>query len=171
MNIRTTALLLIIMPFFTVVEGCVTMQKRDDYCLLSLAAYSGDVKLVRTLLDAGRRPEGCSEFVNQPIYNAVMFGHAEVVRQLIDAGISPNYVWVETGGTLIETAAQVNQMEVVQLLLELGADVNLSVRRSALFVAITHGYEDLRLLLEKNGATLNDKEKQFLEKLEIEYTR
>jgi ankyrin repeat protein len=99
------------------------------------AAKAGDIKRIRELLD--ENPAAIHEAPRngrRPLSAAVEFGHADIVRLLLERGADPN--WPElgspTGGSL-QRAAGAGNREWVELLAELaGADAApFAERRSA----------------------------------------
>ncbi len=140
---------------------------RNNLTPLAEAAYSGDLEVVNYLLRKGARVEGNKKLPNSPIYNAIFKGNTTVVRRFLDLGIPPNYTWpaVEgTGGTLLTAAVDSGNLEIVQLLVQRGADVNFcgSANYGALYRAIFYDYYDVFTFLLSKGACLNARDKAAL---------
>jgi len=97
---------------------------QTKYSPLLLASMSGDLDAVSLLLSRGARanprpnPSGDS-----PISEAITFGHAAVVRALIQAGAKTDLV-ERTGVNLLHWAAITNRAEVVPELAKAGVDIN-----------------------------------------------
>ena len=83
-----------------------------------LVARSGDPELFHLLMS--KKPS--RESLTGALYQAAEAGHLEIVRQLINSGLTPNDRWA--GSLPLDGAAYAGQTEVVRLLLERGADVN-----------------------------------------------
>ena len=88
------------------------------YYLLSAAITSGNLEMVRVLLELGANPNTREDFGYPIIYGAAQEGNTEVVRLLIDAGADVD------GSAALWTAIDHGRTEVVRLLVEAGADVN-----------------------------------------------
>lgn len=82
------------------------------------AQGGGDVEGLRLLAEA--RPDTGAT----PCFTAAQYGHAEVVRALVDAGADVDKVRTDIGATPGYIAAQNGYAEVVKVLIEAGADVN-----------------------------------------------
>ena len=88
------------------------------YYLLSAAIDSGNLEMVRVLLELGANPNTREDFGYPIIYGAAQEGNTEVVRLLVDAGADVD------GSAALWTAIDHGHTEVVRLLVEAGADVN-----------------------------------------------
>ncbi len=88
------------------------------YYLLSAAIDSGNLEMVRVLLELGANPNTREDFGYPIIYGAAQEGNTEVVRLLVDAGADVD------GSDALWTAIDHGHTEVVRLLVEAGADVN-----------------------------------------------
>ncbi len=98
---------------------------------LSLAAWRGDLELVRLLLDAGapaRRPPDLAESRpwNSPVGAAVFARHEPVVRLLLERGADAD-PGPRTGMAPLATAASHGDSAIVRLLLAYRPDVNRAV--------------------------------------------
>lgn len=85
---------------------------------LAQAAESGQLEIVRSLLDAGADPDHGG--VTTPLEAAVVEGHAEIAQILIKAGADVNRA-VEDGFTPLMTAAATGDLLLVEALLGAGA--------------------------------------------------
>jgi ankyrin repeat protein len=93
---------------------------------LRFAAVSGSVEVVRLLIQQGADPNGLDDQDKDfPLANAVRQGHADVVKELLDAGADPTQpVWDEdevgdligTTSTLVDLAIQHGYPEIARLL-------------------------------------------------------
>jgi ankyrin repeat protein len=123
---------------------------------LTTAATLGDLDRVTTLLDQNPaclcevRPNG-----KRALSAAVIFGHREIARLLLERGADPN--WPESDarlGASLHAAARAGDRELVELLLAHGANPNGHVDSAgnAVYAART---PELRALLMARGGTLD----------------
>jgi len=135
---------------------------------LGIAASEGNIKVVDFLLAKGAAPQGAKASPNLPIYFAITGNRIDVVKRLLDRGISPNYAWPQKdGGTLLIAAVQSGQMEIVKMLVSRRADVNFcgNGEYSPLYRSIiSDRYDIFRFLLDR-GAHLNTNDKEALSQL------
>lgn len=92
----------------------------------------------------------------QDLSGAVFIGDLAAVKQALTDGANPNAQDPQSGSTMLATAALMGHTEVVALLLEHGADVNVKSRDggTALHAAAFLGrVETVKLLLEKGANT------------------
>lgn len=137
-----------------------------NYDALETAASEGDIGALRRCLKAGLNPSGRPSLPNLPILLAIYHGHREVVRILLDAGISPNFGWGPDGGNLLTNAIQAKNVEVIKILVSKGADVNSNgPNRSALYRAELEGDEQIKQLLIEKGARFRPHEIEILNSL------
>lgn len=122
---------------------------------LSLAAEVGNVALVQLLLASGAD----LTVHKAAIAFAVMKGHVEVVRMLLNAGASPNTVLgMGYSNSLYDplvTAVEQKSVELVRLLLNAGSDPNENKKYPALVKAAELGLLEVCDLLLKAGADVN----------------
>ncbi|KAJ4397884.1 hypothetical protein N0V93_002121 [Gnomoniopsis smithogilvyi] len=126
--------------------------------------------VIRILLAAGAdigAPGGNNIYMNafegMNDIDSKKLGNIRLVRQLLDAGatllVNPAEVTRYQGRTPIQAAAESGSQAVVDLLLELGADINdppsPSAGRTALQAACLEGYLDMAKHLLANGADVN----------------
>lgn len=97
------------------------------------------------------------------VFDLSQAGNIRIVRLLLDAGaehlVNPTKVTRYQGRTPIQAAAEGGHEEVVELLLDLGANVNAPPSpnggKTALQIACFHGFVNLVNLLIKAGADVN----------------
>ena len=91
------------------------------------AAGTGDIELVRMLLDAGGDPGGACGCVGAetPVWAATVVGAADVVAELLVRGASPNAAAFQ-GATALHVAVQRGRGEIARLLCAAGADGELA---------------------------------------------
>lgn len=129
---------------------------------LVTAAEQGKLETVRKILDRGVPVDWHSKSRGfTALVEAVLHGHLDVARLLLERGANPNFVPPFDNGSLLHFACsgcpQDKQAAMVTLLLEAGADPNLSTVRwslTPLMVAARWGNtEVLRLLLAAGADT------------------
>jgi ankyrin repeat protein len=129
--------------------------KDIDEALLYGAAKAGETKVVLAMLRRGVDPNNHNEFEQPAIVVAAKEGHADVVKVLIAAGADYTTLLPQLFFTY-----QGPSIEVVEMLIAEGADVNLSTEdgRSPLMLAARGG--DLKILemLLAAGANINQKD-------------
>ena len=127
------------------------------------AAEKGEIEILNVLLDAGADVTLKGWFGKTPLEIAASEGHAAVVRRLLQEGpeinsICDNYNHndYDNRGAL-HYAAEKDDVEILNLLLDAGADVNLKSRfgRTAIRVAACHGHIAAVRKLLQAGADVN----------------
>ncbi|HET6551000.1 MAG TPA: ankyrin repeat domain-containing protein [Solirubrobacter sp.] len=95
----------------------------DGFTPLHLAAFFGGPAAVTAILEAGADPDADADntFGVHPLHSACAVGALESARALLAAGANPN-VHQKGGYTPLHTAAHNNDVALVKLLLEHGAD-------------------------------------------------
>lgn len=93
---------------------------RYHYTPLAYAAYRGNDRLVRFLVERGARANADAEdgltYVNTPLMMAAIQGHQTVADYLIRAGADPKVRVINGGSTAAEFAAKYNHSQVYQML-------------------------------------------------------
>ena len=127
--------------------------------LLMAAAFSGQASLVERLLAAGANPNFKQDYFFiefDALSLAADRGHTEVVQQLIQAGANPD--GLNGFSRPLTKAVQAGQLEMAQLLIELGADPNvdgLTCNDTLLITAAGKGHTDVVQLLLSLGADIS----------------
>jgi len=122
------------------------------------AAYSGDAKTVRAMLDGGV-PADTRDRGTTALQVAASQGHTQVVQALLRAGADPNAKNGD-GLSLLVQAVRSESLPVVRALLGAGADVNRvetheNSRETPLMTGAMQGNLTLVKLLVKAGATVH----------------
>jgi len=120
---------------------------------LDNAAYEGDVKRVRKLLEKGVSPNVRDEYGSTPLHKAAFRGHVKVVKLLLEHGADPN-IQNKVGWTPLHAAAFKGHVDVARLLLERGVDPNVRNDNgdTPLHDAAYKGHFDVVELLLERGA-------------------
>jgi ankyrin repeat protein len=141
---------------------------------LNHAVFTRDAELVRTLLDAGDRPDAPMYLLGMvpafPVLTAVSFGDTASIAALLDKGTPVDYA-DEGGTTLLAWAAILNRSEAARLLLGRGAKVN-AVDKSGMTpllyaASIDFGDTEMIDLLLKAGADPKARTKDGLTALDL----
>lgn len=133
-----------------------------------------DIKMLQTLLQARAEvdmfpaqlsdcgiqiPKG-TVFLEPALHSAARNGNAMLVRMLLDAGTFVDGR-ARQASTALQISARRNEIEIVQILLMKGADVNAHPEarngRTALQAAVTSGNCDIIQILLNAGANINDR--------------
>jgi hypothetical protein len=129
---------------------------------LSMAAFSGNERMLTFLLDKGAdidNPSYCT-----PLAVAVIAIQPDIVRILISKGASPMLTkhpfWLDKGAptTVVMLAAWLNRADMIDVLCEtkiVDLDHTDLLGRTALFFAAEMGYSDPIRALVKHGASIN----------------
>ncbi|KAJ9300709.1 hypothetical protein DTO271G3_1873 [Paecilomyces variotii] len=122
---------------------------------LELAAEQGHDKIVQLLVDCGADIKLHNEFRRSAIEGPARKDHQEVVRTLLRLGVGVNGYDGNSGAGLVY-ASNSGYQQMVQLLIDHGADVNLRGRSgTAIAVASLKGHESVVHQLLQNGADIN----------------
>lgn len=90
------------------------------YCDLSLAAHSGDAAGVERFIDLGADP-AAEVACNNALASAIVRGHIDIVRLLLDRGADPNRLDPMQCATPLQLAVARDAASIVPLLIERGA--------------------------------------------------
>jgi ankyrin repeat protein len=91
---------------------------------LIIAAFDGDVEMVRVLLEGGADVQKTNNYQNTALHIAAFLDQLEVCRLLLDWGVNINPL-NERKWTPLHYAAANGNLALVQLLVEKGADVGM----------------------------------------------
>ena len=141
---------------------------------LGAAALQGQSGVLQVLLEHGAKPDiefGDPCFLKTSLQAAVYGGHVECTRLLIAAGSCVNHMAITSGWhclpayrTPLSVAARFGHTDVLQVLIEKGADVN-AIHEGGftcmpLLEAAHDGHAEIVQVLLKNGANVNHIEYQ-----------
>jgi ankyrin repeat protein len=125
---------------------------------LTYAVKSSTVK-VELLLGRGAQPNGVFGEDTTPLQWSTMFTGIETVHLLLKYGADPNVIGHKSKDTPLQNAAREGHKEMVELLLEHGAEINAAPARrhgaTALQFAAMKGYLGIAHLLLESGADVN----------------
>ena len=131
----------------------------DGVTALHLASISGNVPIVKALLNAGANCSIGDKFQAQPLFRAAGCGHAEIVSLLLkDGKADPNAVDC-FGRTALHGPARTDDVRVQDLLITAGADVNAigTDRKTPLHEACNMGrIKNVELLLAQPDIKVNE---------------
>jgi len=125
---------------------------------LMTAAVRGHVEIVRLALAAGADVRSINQYGGNALIPACHYGHIEVVRELLKTKIDVNHVnnlgWTALLETVILGDGGIKHLEIMRLLLEHGAKVNIADRDGVapLEHARRRGYTEMAQLLQKSTA-------------------
>jgi len=138
---------------------------------LAEAASVGDMELINYLLSKGAKVEGTKSLPNLPIFIAISGGHTAVVSRFLDLGVDSNYAWPNRdGGTLLISAVQFGELDIVKLLVQRGADINFcgNGNFSPLYRSIIYDHFSVFKFLLSKGVCLNEQDLKALSEVEWE---
>jgi ankyrin repeat protein len=130
--------------------------KNNNEFPLHLAAYSGNVKKVKLLIDDGEIVDAVTNFRETPLHVAVSKGNVDIAELLIEEGASVNALTTDNE-TPLHWAAQLENSKTAELLIEKGASVNAFTTRNETPLhraAQSENSKTAELLIEK-GASVN----------------
>ncbi|MFC1762992.1 ankyrin repeat domain-containing protein [Planctomycetota bacterium] len=121
-----------------------------------LAAFRGDLDLVKNFIDEGMDVDTKDEYGWTPLYWACSAGQEAVGKYLLDKGAKADAT-TEGGGTPLHKAAGTGAYRLAELLISKGADVNARANKekTPLHIAAGAGHSRVVELLVKHGADVN----------------
>ncbi|KAJ3028519.1 UNVERIFIED_CONTAM: hypothetical protein HDU68_001515 [Siphonaria sp. JEL0065] len=141
------------------------INKKDKSTVLHYAAENYHEKILSLLLNEIKYKKFLSttnDGGRRPIHWACESGNAEAVRQLLRAGVSVEIKTTSFKETCLHLAADMGRVEVIELLLENGAnaDAKDSISMTPLHLAAQHGYLEIVRALVDHGAKVEPKDSQ-----------
>lgn len=119
---------------------------------MHLASINDHINVVNILLDKGANVNETDDQGRTPLWLVSFFGHVDLVTLFLDKGSDPDHRSYTTKAAPIYVAAQENRANVVEILLESKASVDLKTKNghTALAVASSMGHTDVvETLLDK----------------------
>jgi quinoprotein dehydrogenase-associated probable ABC transporter substrate-binding protein len=145
------------MVAFLIAHGAdVNERDRDGWTPLMTAAYCDDAADVKVLAARGGDPNAVSAQNLTPLGIAAQYGKDKAAVALIAAGADPGRATGDAGYTPLMLATANHAQELVQALIEKGADVNAHNAGgvTALMIAAASGRADMVELLVRAGANV-----------------
>lgn len=137
-----------------VLPGAAWAYTDDEQMEFSGAVVEGNVAVVKKYLDAGIMKPNEVIFGWSPLLSAAAKKQVEVVKLLAERGANLNFKHPVTQMTAVAHATYDNNLPMLQVLLEKGADANIKMKGgvSVLRMANDMGWTDAAALLVKYGA-------------------
>lgn len=135
--------------------GVKTSGQHGGNIALRHAAKSGNLGIVESLIKAGVDVNDGPLGFYGTLMGAAQNGHVEIVQRILKETV---YIRTTPGGkTALELAATTGNIKVVEILLEIGADVNHDAVGGypALLGAVEHGHTEIVRRLVKEGLDVN----------------
>ena len=130
----------------------------DGWSLLHLAAYGGEERTVRAVLEAGAAVHSLAKSKyspgNTPLHAAIAAGKANAAQLLIEAGADVNFPQQPGSVTPLHVAASRPEPALAAFLIQQGAAINArtSDGRTPLAVARQHKHQQVEHVLLRHGA-------------------
>lgn len=137
-------------------QNLINMKNSDGLTPLNLAAYRGQVEIVKELLDLGADASNGDNENSRPIHNAALAGHVNVLELLLSNGDDINAIDDNGNSPLLWTLLR-RQYIAADFLLDQKASVQIVSSRgmSALHFAVQSGRVDLVVKILDLGADVN----------------
>lgn len=134
---------------------------KNDQTVLHYAAFTGDEKILKMLLEVGSRPDAKDQDERSPLHIAAQKDNVACVEALINASNHETNDDDMDGRTPLLLACFSGHHQAVQVLMSLGSDVS---RRddehwTALMLAAAGGHALVMKILLENHASVNDVDK------------
>ncbi|MCR9235004.1 ankyrin repeat domain-containing protein [Gimesia chilikensis] len=96
----------------------------DNQALLEVAAHDNQFEVVKLLVECGADVDILSKS-GTPVFGAVWSGNPEIVKYLINRGVGESINFgCDHGWTPLHKAARKGYLDIVEILIDAGADVN-----------------------------------------------
>lgn len=96
---------------------------KDGDTILKMAAEQGCASFIRLALAKGADPDRKGTGMLSPLAIAARSGQTECARALLEGGADPNFAWGSKGDTVFKSAVDEQDMAMMGLLCEWGADL------------------------------------------------
>lgn len=114
------------------------LNKRIDSLSLAINNHA-DIDLIKKMLDAGAKLDGMKE---PPLFMATRYSRLDVMKELLRRGADPNAKIIEIDGhsrPILEEAIQNLKPESIKMLIDAGANVNVTTRNGRTMVMVASG--------------------------------
>ncbi len=140
-------------------KGGMDVNVHDDETALISAVLHNRKDTVKYLLDNGADPNEAS-YLGSPLFIASKYGFYDIAKMLILAGAEPEFE-NKAGTSILIEAVKNKHLEVVQLLVDAGADIENEdsfYGRTPIFFAAQNGDKEILAYLIESGASVNQKD-------------
>lgn len=122
-------------------------QDKHGFTALHLAAQEGHLSIIKILLENGAAIDIVDDTGWPALLVAIQYGHLDIVREIISKDKNVNFQY--SGVTPLYIAVQNNELSIVQLLLEKGADplVPTKIGETPIDLAKDRNYSDIYFAL------------------------
>jgi ankyrin repeat protein len=123
---------------------------------LSWAAHSGDLNMIDALLQSGATVDLANSRGYTPLMMACMHEHSAAALWLLRHGAAPDVVTSDSQSTALMFAAWKGLGEVVQELIQAGADMNLEDAHGhrAISIAEGEGHRDITMMIGRRSGLM-----------------
>ena len=138
------------------------LENSDDKVpALHRAALKGDLEGMKRLIAEGAGINDKDEFERTPIEYALAAGQSDTTKFLLDQGVDINLKTHTLGRPILHQAARAGMLDIVQILIEKGADLDTVSRNggTVLHNAIWGGHKEIAELLISKGVKLDSKDR------------
>jgi len=135
-------------------KGADPNTPRGGSPILFDSANRGDIEAVKLLITYGANINAVDELDLSVLISAVMRGHVNVAAYLLDSNADANYA-SPSGATAIHWAAASHFADLVQLLINNGADLSPPTTHAWLPIHYAYQHPDTTRVLMENGADAN----------------
>ena len=137
--------------------GSLNARDEANRTLLHAASYHGHVDIVRFLIDQGAAVNSKNDDLVAPLYLASQRGQFRVAKILIQRGNAQVNALTRNKWTALHKACEGGHLNVVKLLIENGASVNIEniCEWRALHIACCYDHMSVACYLIENGANVN----------------
>ena len=137
-----------------------SLSQEEGWVITGLERFKNDEQGIKALLEKKVNPNVGNERGETPLHWAVLYGKAELVRELLDAGADVNNSDYDTF-TALFMASEMGSLAIVKMLITANANVNEKARHhlgSPLYIAAKKGHTEVADALIEAGAVVNIKE-------------
>ncbi|KAJ6032419.1 Mur ligase C-terminal, partial [Penicillium herquei] len=141
--------------WWSINEEISSQVNSENDTLLILAVQGGSLQICEALVESNAPLEHPGRFYSA-LHHAARLNRPEIAQLLLENGAAVDLKSRQSTGTPLILAAEKGSLQIVQLLVEKGADVNsVNSHKAALNVAVENGYLEIAALLIDNGADVN----------------